>query len=148
MVDIPPNRARTLGTGLFVSSDTWNQALSNAPPVDERSNWARLFVKISNNGNGKSKFPKGSETHGLYISELRQDTWDQASKFLSKNHWWACQLYKLFKVMFDWLYEFHTRSRNVNWNIQMDMLVRFGDEKNIEISLPIDHEPRKEDAGS
>ena len=71
-------------------------------------------MRISNNGNGKRKFPKGSETPGLYTSELFQDTWDQAYKILSKNHCWACQLCKSFKVVFDWLDERHTRLQNGN----------------------------------
>ena len=36
-----PNRARTLGTRLFVSPDTWDQVLRNVPSVDRLPNRAR-----------------------------------------------------------------------------------------------------------
>ena len=58
-----PDRARTLGTRLFVSPDTWDQVLRNVPSVDRVPNRARTLGT------------------GLFVSP---DTWDQVLRILSQ----------------------------------------------------------------
>ena len=58
-----PDRARTLGTRLFVSPDTWDQVLRKVPSVDRVPNRARTLGT------------------GLFVSP---DTWDQVLRILSQ----------------------------------------------------------------
>ena len=87
LVEKLPNRARTLGTRLSVSQDTWDQVLRKVPLVERLPNRARTlgtrlsvspdtWDQVLRKVNSVERLPNRARTLGtrLFVSP---DTWDQ-----------------------------------------------------------------------